>query len=179
MQNGTDLNDAIGKVLFHMSQMNDTMTFNYVAMDDWELHIQEDSALEWARALVAASPYPQANQLYLEMYEDSLTEFQAKRACVTFSARGEDPPGFEVWKSAQGRPVLVNLKEGSDIEEEGSDEDDEYSETQVLNTLNEFVQFFKDNTLNEAAKKLQIDRSDAADLKVAIPLLIERKKSEE
>jgi hypothetical protein len=179
MQNGRDLSDAIGKVLFQMSQMNDTMTVNYVAMNDWELHIQEDKTLEWVRALVAASPSPQSNQFYLEMYEDSLTEFQAKRSCVTFSAQGDDPPGFEVWKSAKGRPVLVNLKEGGDVEEEGSDEDDEYSETQVLNTLNEFDQFFKDNTLNEAAKKLQIDRSDAADLKVAIPLLIERKKSEE
>lgn len=43
------LTDAIGQVLFQMTLINNTTNLNYVEMNDWELHIQEDKLLDWVR----------------------------------------------------------------------------------------------------------------------------------
>jgi len=162
-----DMTDAISQVLFQMSMVNEQLTRKYVKIEDWELTIQEDRLLDWVRKLVAQSEYPQSNAERLQTYEESLEEFQAKRACVSYDARGDKPQGFEVWEQVKGRKVPLELKEELDADEE--DDDAEYF---TLNTLEEADQFFKDNCLTDAAEKLGIDTRRAADLKVAIPLLI-------
>lgn len=165
------LSEAINEVLSQLSLINDTMSLNYVKMEDAELHIQEEKIVPWIRRLVAESPYPNSNASRLEVYEDSLVEFQSKRSFVTFVDRGEDPSGFKVWATVKGKSVPDEVPQ-EDISE---DEEDDI-ETQVLDSLEKTDQFFKDNSLTESAKKLRISRDDAADLKVAIPLLRQRAK---
>jgi hypothetical protein len=165
------LSEAINEVLSQLSLMNDTMSLNYVKMEDAELHIQEEKIVPWIRRLVAESPRPSSSAANLEAYEDSLVEFQSKRSFVTLVDRGDDPSGFKVWATVKGKSVP------DEIPQENISEDDEVDiETQVLDSLEKADQFFKDNSLTEAAKKLGISRNDAADLKVAIPLLQRRAK---
>jgi hypothetical protein len=168
-----DITGAIGQVLFQMSQMNHTMTLNYVDMSDAELSIQEGYTRNWVQTLVSRCEDSRSLALFLGMYEDSLDEFQAKRTFIRFVGRGDEPPGIDVWKKVKGTRFLLDPKDDTEGDAKDIEEDD--GETTTLDSLEEADQLFKDESLSDAAKKLRISTSDAADLKFSLPLLLERK----
>jgi hypothetical protein len=138
------MSEALRKVLFYMSRVNDIQRLHYVKMDDWELGIQEDNLLGWVQKLVAATPYSDASDL--ECYEDSLTELQAKRLYENLVQRGDGPVGVEVWQK---------LKESGWL----------FSDVQDI--------FQSADSLKDAATKLKISKHDAVHLKVALSYLLE------
>jgi hypothetical protein len=133
--------EAVGKFLFHVGRINDHLSWKYTAGGtSMDLNPEEGHAKDWAQKLVkevlGSGEDSSGISDYLEMYEDSLLEFQATRVCKDFLARGETPLGSKVFED------LYRSKKHVDF-----------------SNLN-------GQSLTEFAKSFEIERDDAADLKV-------------
>jgi hypothetical protein len=132
--------EAVGKFLFHVGRINDHLSWKYTAGGtSMDLNPEEGYAKDWAQKLVKAvlgNGEDSSISDYLEMYEDSLLEFQATRVCKDFLARGETPLGCNIFED------LCKSKKHADF-----------------SNLN-------GQSLTEFAKSFDIERDDAADLKV-------------
>ena len=159
------LTDSVREVLHLMGRILDTQTFNYVEMKDYELGIQEEYLKNWLHSMVEAMGSPSDVVAALEDFEDDWHEFRAKRSFVHFTNRKKIPRGVEVWQEVKGSAVPCG---DMDDFEEGEEDD---AEMQLISTPQDLDRFFKDNSLHNAAKALDISCESAADLKVAIAVL--------